>query len=420
MQDSCKRTLEVTVPLLEVEDEREKVVREVAKKVSIPGFRPGKVPLGVVKSKFAEAVRSDLLDMLLPKAFTKKANEEGHKVVGTPNVIEIKFEPNEPLWFKAEFEVAPEYDVTNYDNVEVEYAEPLVTDEDVQKELDSIQESKADYVNLDARPLQTGDFAVVSLKSLEGIDPAMEQDDLQIELGSENTVAGFSENLAGMSPGETKEFTLTYPEDYASERLAGKTVKFHVEVKGLRKKELPEINDELAKDVGDFQTLDELKERIRTNLFGNRQYEAQRTAKEKIVDKLVESHQFPIPDAYLDRQIQSNVERQFRSLASQGIDPSQLKLDWSKIRDAQAERAAKEVRSALIVDKVAEKEAIEVTQEEIDQQLNLIAREEKKPVAAMRAQMEKDGSLQRLAGSIRTEKALQLLFDRSSKVAPSA
>lgn len=419
-QDSCKRTLEVTVPVAEVEQETSRVLADVASKVNLPGFRPGKAPLGVVKSRFADTIRQEVLESLIPKAFRQQADAEGHKVVGTPNVTDMRYNDGEPLWFKAEFEVAPEFDVDDYDDVEIEYADPIVSDDDIQHELKHLQEDKAEYVNLDPRPLADGDFAVVSLKSLSGVEPPMEQDEVQLEIGSENTVAGFSENLRGLSPDEEKVFSVSYPEDYAAERLAGKTVEFEVKIKGLRRKELPELNDDFAKDIGDFQTIDELKERIRQQIFANRQYEAQREAKQAIVEKLVDLNQFAVPEAYVDRQIENNIERQLRQLQQQGLDPSKLKLDWNKIKESQGERALREVRGALIVDKVSEVESVQVTQEELDQQVQMIARQERQPVPAIRARMEKDGTLNRLVGSIRAEKTLQLLFERARKVAPSA
>jgi trigger factor len=417
-QDSVKRTLEITVPAAEVEQETALVSAGIAAKVKLPGFRPGKAPMGVIKARFSQEIRQEVLDKILPKAFRARTEQEQIEVVGTPNVLDIKFEEGEPLWFKIEFEVAPDVDIDYYKDIEVEYAEPEVAPAEIEEELTRIQESRAEFVNLDPRPAESGDFAVVSLKSLEGIEPAMEQDDVQIELGSEDTVAGFNDHLQGMTPGDEKEFEVAYPDDYASERLAGKTIRFHVQLRSLRRKELPAIDDDLAQDVGDFQTLDELKERIRANLFLRKQQEAQSKAQQVIVDKLVDRNEFPIPDAYLERQIESNIERQMRQLAANGVDVSKIKLDWDKVKESQSERAAKEVRGALIVDKVAELESIQVMQDELDQQLQLMARQERMTVPALRAKLEKDQQIGRIVNAIRTEKTLRFLFEQARKVAP--
>lgn len=420
MNEACKRTIEIEVPAAEVDRETARVTADIAAKVKLPGFRPGKVPLTVIRQKFQQEIRQDVLEAVLPKAFRAKADAEGHQVVGTPNIVDIHYHDGGDLHFKAEFEVAPDVSVGPYTEIEVPYAEPVIEDSEIEHQLQHLREDKADYVNLDPRPLESGDFAVVSLKSLGGIDPVLEQDDVQIELGVETTVSGFTENLTGMSPGEEKEFEVVYPEDYASEKLAGKTIQFHVKVSGVRKKELPEINDDFAKDLGDFQSVAELRERIRQNILQGKVYEAQRDAKQLIVDKLIDAHDFEVPEAYVDRQIEMNVDRQLRQLAGQGIDPNQLKLDWSKIKESQKDRAVKEVRGALLLDKIGEMENVSVSQDEVDHQLQLLARQERMAVPALKARLEKDGSIGRLVSQMRTDKTLQFLFDQAKKTVPVA
>jgi trigger factor len=416
--EGCKHSLDIVVPIAEVEKETERAVANIQKKVRLPGFRPGKAPLSMVKTRFAGDIRQEVLDHLVPKFFRAALDKEHLELVGQPGVTDVHFHDGEDLKFKAEFEVAPTVELNEYRGLVCSYAEPQVSDEDVAQRLEQIREQKAEYVNEDPRPLVDGDYAVISLESLSGVAEKVTQDELMLKLGDEATMPVFTENLLGASPDESKEFTVTYPPDYDAKNLAGKTVRFKATVKAVRRKELPEANDEFAKDLGDFQTMDELKEQVRKNILREREYRSQEDAKHQLIDKLVEAHDFPVPNAYIDRQIQINVENQLRSLAGQGVDPNTIKLDWEKLRETQKDRAAKDVKASLLLDKVAEREAIGATQEEVDREVQKIARQQREAVAVTRAKLEKEGAIARIAGHIRTDKTLNFLFEQSRKEAP--
>jgi trigger factor len=245
-------------------------------------------------------------------------------------------------------------------------------------------------------------------------------ENMSLHLGDQESLPEFTENVRGMSPEETKEFSVHYPEDYGQERLAGKDVTFRVTVRSVRRRELPDLNDEFARDLGDYQSLQELRDAIRTSIRAEREFVAQQQAKNKIVDALVDAHTFPVPEAYLDRQIEIQVERQLRELAAQGVDPSQIKLDWHKVKEARKDAAARDVRASLILERIADAESIYATNEEVDRELNAIAKREREPVAALRMKFEKDGTLGRIASRIRTEKVLNFLFENARKVAVTA
>jgi trigger factor len=419
--ETCKRETEITVPVEEVRKETDHVVEHVRKRANLPGFRPGKAPANLIKSRFRQEIRNDVLEHILPKAFRKRAEEEKWEVVGTPSVTDIHFEDNEPLRFKAEFEVAPKFELGEYRGLEAPYAEPQVTDEDVDKRLEDLRNRKAEFINEDPRPLADGDYALISIESVEGVEgEPVRSESMSIRIGDPETLPEFTENLRGVSPEEEREFSVQYPEDYGSERLAGRNVTFRVQVKNVRRRELPELNDEFARDLGDYQTLDELKDAIRASVRGEREFAATQQAKEKLVDRLVEAHPFPVPDAYIDRQIEYQLDRQLRELAGQGVDPSKLKLDWNKLREARKEAATKDVRASLLLERIADAESIYATNDEVDRELNGIAKREREPVAALRMKFEKDGTLARIASRIRTEKVLNFLFENARKVAPPA
>jgi trigger factor len=415
--EGCKHELEITVPLDEIDRETDRVVATIQQKAKLPGFRPGKAPASLIRTRFAQQVREDVLENLLPKYFKQKVEEEHLEVVGRPNVKDVHFHSGEPLRFKAEFEVAPEIELKDYRGVTIHYSEPQVTDEDIAKRLDEIREQKAQFVNAEPRAIVDGDYAVVTLDSLSGVDQAIHQDEVVLHVGDPDTMAGFSEALRGMSPGEEKEFEVTYPEDFGQGRLAGKTVRFLAKLTTIRTKELPELNDEFAQDLGDYPALNDLREAVRKAIFHEREYGAQQKAKDQLIDKLIETHEFPVPEAYIERQIESQLETQFRELAERGIDPTKLKIDWSKLKDAQRPKALHDVKASLLIDKIAEREAIAPTNDEVDAEVQKIAKQQREPVAAVRKKLQKDGILSRIAYQIRSNKTLNFLFEHARKEA---
>ena len=416
--EGCKHELEITVPVSDIQAETERIVADIQKRAKLPGFRPGKAPASLIRQRFQSEIRQDVLEHILPKAFRAKADEDHLQVVGTPNVTDVHFHEGEPLRFKAEFEVMPVVDLNEYRDLPVTYIEPEVTDEQVTERIEAVREQKAEYVNEDPRPIQDGDFAVVHLKSVGGVEgEPIDNDNMMLHIGDPETMPEFSENLRGASPGEERELDVTYPEDYAQERIAGKTVHFHVEVKGIRRKELPELNDEFAKDLGDYQNMDELREAVRKSLLAEAQYRAQQEAKDKLVDELVNRHEFPVPETFIDRQIEMTVESRLRAAAAQGIDPRGLKLDWEKIKESQRDKAIRDVKASLLLERVAERESIHTTNDEVDREVQRYAKSEREPVAAVRMRFEKDGTLGRIANRIRTEKVLNFLFEHARKLA---
>jgi len=416
--EGCKHSLEITVPEAEVQEETERVVAKIQKKVKLPGFRPGHAPVSLVKTRFAGDIRQDVLEKIVPRFFRAAVGKDHLKVVGTPDISDVHFHSGEPLKFKADFEVAPEFELGNYRGIAVTYTEPEVSDEDIAKRLEEVRQQKAEFVNEDPRPLADGDYALVGLESISGVAEKITQDEITLKLGDEATMPAFTENLRGAAPEESREFDISYPEDYDRKTLAGRTVRFRATVKAVRRKELPELNDEFAKDLGDYQTLEELKNAIRTAIQREREQKAQEDAKHQLLDKLVDAHDFQVPSAYIDRQIEINIENQLRTLAAQGIDPRSIKLDWNKVKESQKEKAARDVKASLLLDKIGEREAVSATQEEVDREVQKIARQQREAVAVTRAKLQKDGTIGRIAGHIRTEKTLNFLFEQARKEAP--
>src|ERR1700723_2198430 len=302
--EGCQHALEISVPVQEVESETARVIADVQKKAKLQGFRPGKAPASMIRKYYAGDIRKKVLEALVPKYLTKQFEAENLNVVGTPDISDVHLNDGEPLRFKAKFEVVPEIELKDYRDIEVPYHDPEVSDEDVSGRIEEIREQKADYANVDPRPVEAGDHAVVALESLSGVEgEPVKTDEVVLEIGGGDTLPAFTENLLGVTPGAELDFDVSYPEDYGSARLAGRTVRFHATLKGIRKKELPELNDEFAQDLGDYRTVDELRDSVRKGIFAQRQTEAQKAAKNELVEKLVDTHEFPIPETFVDRQI---------------------------------------------------------------------------------------------------------------------
>ncbi|MBV8829470.1 MAG: trigger factor, partial [Acidobacteriaceae bacterium] len=217
----CKRSVEIEIPLDEVERARERVTNSIKGRVRLPGFRPGKAPVNIIQSRFESEIRNEVLELLLPQAFRDRVQKEELKVVGTPDISDLHFEPGQPIRFKADFEVAPEFEIADYRGLPVKYEEPQVSEQEIDKRLESMREGKAEYPNLDPRPIENGDYVLVHLRSLSGLAEPIDQD-VQIHVGGEDTLPAFNESLIGLSPEETRQIDITYPEEYGQSKLAGK------------------------------------------------------------------------------------------------------------------------------------------------------------------------------------------------------
>jgi trigger factor len=416
--EGCKRILEFSVPLEEVQSETGRVVGDIQKRARLQGFRPGKAPASLIRKYYAADVRKQVLENLIPRHLDKRLKEDNLNIVSQPDITDVHFHEGEPLTFRAAFEVAPEIDLKEYRGLSVPYHDPEITEEDIDRRVAEMREQKADYANVDPRPLEDGDFAVLALESLNlPAGEAVKNDEMMLEIGGKDTFEAFTEALRGMAPGDEADIEVSYPEDYAQRRLAGKTVKFHAAVKGVRRKELPEVDDNFAQDLGDYRNLAELRDAVRKSLFAQRQYDAQQEAKNRLIDQLVDLHEFPVPEVYIDRQIESRLEQTLRGLAGEGVDPRKLNLDWEKIREGQKDRAVREVKGSLLLGKISEREAIHATREEVDREIERIARQRREPIAAVRASLEKDGTASRIASHIQTEKTLNFLFEHATKTA---
>jgi trigger factor len=412
---SCRRELDLEIPAEEVSKATERVAKELARVARVPGFRPGKAPISLIKRRFADDIKGEVLQTLVPERVEKAVVEQKLSPVSQPQVDKLDFNEGQPLKFRAVFEVLPEFELGTYKGLEIEMPPMEVTDEDVNKALEETRERAAAFAPVEGRAVENGDFAQLKLAGTpaDGGEP-INADSVLCHVGAEETMEPFSTSLRGANIGDHKEFDVEYPADYPDEKLAGKKFHYAADVTGIKTKKLPELNDEFAKDVSDAATLEELKTKIRESLVHQRDHRQRDLQRERVIAELVKLHDFPVPESLVESQMDVRLERMVRSLAQQGVDPRAVNLDWSALRGRQQERAKDDVKAELIIDRIASTEKIDVTDEEVEHELEHLASHSGESVEAIRARLTKQGALDRMKAKLRSDKTLDWLAQNAN------
>lgn len=425
LNPECTQQVDVEVPAEEVTRVFASVVKQYRRKAQLPGFRAGKVPESVVRRKFADAIRQDVLEEILPAQFRAAIEKQGLQPVSQPQVTSLHLADGEPMRFQAAFESLPAIDVAGYDQGKVERPETGLSDAEFEAELNRIRESHAIMEPVEEdRPLVDGDFAQIRFTGRihdeattgEVNDPAttpIEGEDATVEIAGPNTLEAFTSALRGAKPGQQLEVVATYPPEFAEPELAGKTVGYDVEVKGIRKKILPQMDDAFAKQMGEYETWDAFQAELREHMAKDKRRHVESEAKDRMIGGLVERFHFPVPESLLQQQIDARLDRGLRALAAQGMTTEQMRrLDFARLRTAQRDSALNEVKGSLILDRIAETEKIEVTDEEFETQLQLLAYQAREPIEALRKRLTEDGGLAKIREQLRREKTVNQLFER--------
>jgi trigger factor len=421
---NCKREIELEIPAENVQKAAEKVVRDIARVARIPGFRPGKAPATLIRRRFADDIQGEVVQSLVPEYLEKALDEKKLIPVTRPEVDKVEFKEGEPLKFRAIFEVLPEFELGEYKNLQVEIEAVDAGDAQVDKTIEEMRDRAATYVPIEGRAAKDGDYVLIKLTGTPvGGGDQVEADNILCHIGAEETLESFTENLRGASQGETKKFRSEYPADYPDPKLAGKTYDYSVEVQGIKEKKLPELNDEFAKDAageaGGVATLAELRQKIRENLEAAKDEQQASQAREKILETLVKSHDFPVPDALVENQMDVRLERVVRSLAAQGVDPRAVNVDWVSMRKRQRERAVDDVKAELLLDRIATAEKMEATDEDVEKEIAALAESSGESATAMRARLTKQGALDRMKSKLRSDKTIEWLY-RNARIETTA
>ena len=409
-----QKTLTIEIPSDIVDAEINKVAKDYSKQAKIPGFRPGKVPATIVKQRFKDQILHDVMHGLIPRAVEEALQERGIEPIDTPNIKDVVLEEGQPLKFTAAVETVPAFDPGDLGTLSARRPSAAVADDAVDQMLQRLRERSAKFEPVEGRAIADGDTAVLDIDRQDAGQEADRHENVSIEIGGPSNPPGFDANLVGLSAGEDKTFTIHFPADYAVQEMADTDVTYSVRVKEIRRKVLPEADDEFAKDLGAFDSLAALKDKIRADLEEDARENATRQVRSAILKQLSDRVTFDLPTSLVEREIDRRLEEFARQLMQQNVDPRQAGIDWAQFREAQRDPARASVASALALDEVARRENITVAPEDVDKEIERFAVRAGRTPAALRAQLEKEGGVARLYAGLRREKAVDLALTRAT------
>jgi len=434
-----QKNLVVEIPSTVVDAEIDKVARDYSRAARVPGFRPGKVPAKVVRQRFRDQILHDVAHGLIPRAVDEALRERGVEPVDTPDIRDVVVEEGQPLKFTATFETVPPIEPGEYASITLHPKSTAVEDSAVDAALANLRERAARYEPIAGRGIAIGDSVMMDLvrtatpkqvtdeplvviagEPAPPKRPAEPQTDkhegVTVEIGATANPPGFDDNLIGLHEGVEKTFEVRYPDDYAIEELAGTTVAYDVSIKAIRTRVVPALDDELAKDLGEFENLDALRARVRGDLEHEAMHEAERDLRAELLKQLASRVTFDVPASLLDREIDRRMEDFVRRLMDQQIDPMKVNINWEEFREKQREAASEAVRGALALDEVARREHIAATEEDVNAEVERYAERNGRSAAAVRAKLEKEGGIARLYSGLRREKTVDFLLSRATKI----
>jgi len=405
-----KKVVEVEIPADLIESESNRVTTEFGRQAKIPGFRPGKIPAKVVRTRFAKEIQEEVMSRLLPRTFRDAIADRGLEPVGEPKLEHLDpFIEGAPVKYKAEFEVKPQFELGEYRGLEVEEPKIEVSETDVESMIERLRDQASAYRPETERGLEDGDFAIIEMDSAPADGGESKHDSGHFRLGDE-AMPELQDALRGKKAGESATFEKTYGDDAQNEAWRGKNVRHEVTLKEIRVQEKPEVNDEFAKSVGNWDTVDQMRQTIEADIRRHREMEAMRAKRGQIGDRLVEGHHFDVPEALVEDELGKSLNNYARYLASQGVDIQKAELDWSKIGEEFRPEAVKRVKRSLVLEAIARKENIVVSDVEADAEIRRAAREQERDFADVKHHLVEDGGYEALKASIAQERALELVL----------
>jgi trigger factor len=414
--NATRKTVRVEIPTDVVTTEIDRVARDYSRKARVPGFRPGKTPPRVIKQRFKEQILHDVAHDLIPRAVDDALREKGLEAVDTPDVRDVSLQEGQPLTFTASFDTVPEFDPGDLSTIAFTRASSAINDEAVQLALQRLRDRAARFEPVEGRGVDHGDTVVLDLERRDPTGTPDRHQDISVELGAKANPPGFDEQLLGLELGATKVFTIHYPADYAIAELANTDVSYTVTVKGLKRRVLPELDDEFAKDLGEFDTLEALQARVREDLEHEAKHAAEREDRSELMKQLATRLPFDVPASMVDREVDRRLEDFARRLIDQNVDPRQAGIDWNAFRESQREVAREAVAAALVLDEVTRREQLEVTDQEVEREVERYAERSGRTPAAVRAALEKEGGLSRVHAGLRREKSIDFVKARAKIV----
>ena len=413
--NSCKKNLAVELPATDLEQEINKIAREYARTAKVPGFRPGKVPLSIIRQRYGNDLRQEATQKIIERSWKQAVEEHNLKPLVQPVVKEMENKPDSPLKFTLFFEVMPDIEIKDYKEVPVTQKKPEITDESVNQALENIREQHAQFIPVDEGEAMDGYTLTVNVDGeFEDKGKPIHDEDVTLILGHPQTNPEFTKNLLGVKSGETRTFDTEYAEDYPGKDFAGKKVHYTVLVKEIKEKQLPELNDDFAKDLGQ-ESLEALNTKVRNDLITQATQNAEKEAREALLKTITDRQTIEVPDCMVQDELESQINRLAARLAMQGVNIKDASIDWKKIFDEERPRAEQSVRRSILLNTIARQENIEISDEEIDSELQKIAEGTNKSVAALKSQLEKESRIEGFKQHLRENKAFDFIY-RNAKI----
>jgi trigger factor len=414
--NETRKTVRVEIPPETVDAEINRIAQDYSRKARIPGFRPGKAPARVVKQRFKDQILHEVAHDLIPRAVDDALRERGVEAVDTPDVRDVTIEEGHPLTFTASFDTVPPFDPGDLSSISLRKTAVRIDDDAVAGALDRLRQRAARFEPVEGRGIDHGDTVTVDLERRDSGPDASPQvhNDVTVELGAKANPPGFDEQLLGLDVGATKGFTVHYPPDHPIGELAGTDVSYTVTVKAIKRRVLPELDDEFAKDLGEFDTIDALRVRVREDLEHEARHAAERELRADLMKGLAKRLPFDVPESLVRREMDRRVEEFARRLMDQQIDPREAGIDWSAFRDSQRDVAREAVGAALVLDELTRREQLHVSDDEVEREVNRYAERSGRTPAAVRAALEKEGGLSRIAAGLRREKSIDFALSHAT------
>ena len=414
-ETSCKKELIIEVDYESLKDEYAVVCQKYQRQASVPGFRRGKTPQSVILQRYKKEIQDDFLEAAVRRCLSEALQAQKLEPLEPPHIHDLSYQQGESLKFTAVFEVMPKIEVASYKGLEIERTSVEVKEEEVESALKNYQERLAQFIPVSDRPVQLGDFAVIAYTGsfADAHRAKLQEKEVYCEIGSKNTLPEFSENLLGSTVGEAKSFRVKYPDEFPNQELAGLEVDYSIVVNGIKIKQVPELNDEFAKDAGEYESLTEMREKLRAEIFQHKEDAARSDMQEKVLDLIISRNSFEVPESLVKRQAENRLNDYVRSLIRRGVHPQTLDINWDDFRERQKEQAIHDVKAALVIEHVAALENISVSDEEVDADIAVHARNAHQPVEAVKSRLTKDGGADRIKSRLRHYKSLEFLYNQA-------
>lgn len=417
-----RKEIKIEIEANDVRAAYDRISDRYAKLATVPGFRRGHAPRGVVRARFKDEIRGEVLRELVPQAVQEALNERELDVLSEPDVHLDNSEGLEkmgeqPISVHVHVEVLPEVSLNQYKGFEASRRVRPITDADVESMIEGLREASASLQPVEDRGAELGDTVTVNFHGEFVNDPDAEDidvDDVDVVLGGEGVEQAFTDNLMGVRTDEERKFTVKYAENFTSPGLAGKEVEYTARVTAVRRKELPEVDDEWARSLDDeFESVAVLREKVREDLQNRSSAESDSRLRSEVIRKLVDAHPFEVPQTLIEHQSKRRMESLVREMIGRGVDPRHQAINWEGVRDEMNAQAERDVRGSMLLERIAEEEKIEVTDEEIAAEIALIAEASRQSVDEVRAALTKQGGERSIADRLRNRKALDLLVENA-------